>query len=130
MTKKTPRQYGLWSSPITPQGLAEDRRLEAARWDSDGRTLVWLEGRSGRGVLVAQGPGRGALKNFSSPSSPPSSLGSRQWTTRRGIVWTNFFIPASVVEVPHKSSHSSFLSGRNAGSPLSVTWGHRRNRSH
>jgi hypothetical protein len=48
MTKKTPRQYGLWPSPITPQGLAEDRRLEAACWDSDGRTLVWLEGRSGR----------------------------------------------------------------------------------
>lgn len=56
MTDKTPRQYGLWTSPITPQGLAEDRRLEATCWDSDGRTLVWLEGRSGRGVLVAQGP--------------------------------------------------------------------------
>lgn len=54
MTAKTPRQFGLWTSPITPQSLAEERRLEAARWDSDGQRLVWLEGRSGRGVLVAQ----------------------------------------------------------------------------
>lgn len=54
MSEKTTRQFGLWQSPITPGSLAEGRRLEAARWDSDGRTLVWLEGRSGRGVLVAQ----------------------------------------------------------------------------
>jgi dipeptidyl aminopeptidase/acylaminoacyl peptidase len=47
--------YGLWQSPISPRSLAEERRLEAARWDSDGRTLVWLEGRSGQGVLLAQG---------------------------------------------------------------------------
>ena len=56
MSGKTTRQYGLWDSPITPRMLAEDRRLETAAWDSDGRTLVWLEGRSGRGVLVAGGP--------------------------------------------------------------------------
>lgn len=54
MTEKTTRQYGMWSSPISPRSLAEDRRLERARWDSDGRTLVWLEGRSGHGVLLAQ----------------------------------------------------------------------------
>lgn len=48
------RAFGLWSSPITAQVLAEDRRLEAARWDSDGRTIVWLEGRSGRGVLLSR----------------------------------------------------------------------------
>ena len=55
MAEKESRPYGAWSSPITPKGLAEDRRLEAARWDTDGRTLVWLEGRSGQGVLMAQG---------------------------------------------------------------------------
>lgn len=54
MTEKIQRPYGWWSSPITPRSLAEDRRLEGACWDSDGRRLVWLEGRSGRGVLVVQ----------------------------------------------------------------------------
>lgn len=57
--KPTPSQetsvpFGLWPSPITPGSLAEGKRLDGVCWDSDGRTLVWLEGRSGRGVLVAQ----------------------------------------------------------------------------
>jgi dipeptidyl aminopeptidase/acylaminoacyl peptidase len=46
--------FGLWPSPITPGSLAEGKRLDGVCWDSDGRTLVWLEGRSGKGVLVAQ----------------------------------------------------------------------------
>ena len=52
--EKTARCYGLWDSPLSPRSLAAWTRLEAARWDSDGRTLVWLEDRSGQGVLVAQ----------------------------------------------------------------------------
>jgi dipeptidyl aminopeptidase/acylaminoacyl peptidase len=54
MNEKEQRQYGLWSSPITPGNLAEGRRLDGVAWDTDGQTLVWLEGRSGRGVLVAK----------------------------------------------------------------------------
>jgi dipeptidyl aminopeptidase/acylaminoacyl peptidase len=55
MSRKTIRPYGLWSSPISARSLAEGKRLGPAAWDSDGRTLVWLEGRSGRGVLFGQG---------------------------------------------------------------------------
>lgn len=51
---KTTKQYGLWPSPISPASLAEGKRLDGVEWDSDGRTVVWLEGRSGRGVLVAK----------------------------------------------------------------------------
>ena len=47
------RQHGTWSSPISASMLAGDKRLSSAQWDSDGETLVWLEGRSDRGVLVA-----------------------------------------------------------------------------
>jgi dipeptidyl aminopeptidase/acylaminoacyl peptidase len=45
--------YGLWKSPLTPQSVALGQRLGDAVWDSDGQTLVWLEGRGDRGVLVA-----------------------------------------------------------------------------
>jgi len=45
--------HGLWPSPITPKMLSQGLRLNDAAWDSDGQTLVWLEGRSDRGVLVA-----------------------------------------------------------------------------
>jgi len=54
VSKKTVRQFGLWDSPITPKSLAESLRLGAVQWDSNGRAVVWLEGRSGRGVLVAE----------------------------------------------------------------------------
>lgn len=57
---KTPRAYGLWDSPISPRSLSVDRRLSDVCWDSDGKTLVWLEGRSDRGVLVAQSLGDNA----------------------------------------------------------------------
>ena len=45
--------YGLWKSPLTPQRVATGQRLGDALWDSDGKTLVWLEGRGDKGVLVA-----------------------------------------------------------------------------
>lgn len=47
------KPFGLWPSPITPRSLAGSLRLNDVQWDSDGKTLVWLEGRSAQGVLVA-----------------------------------------------------------------------------
>ena len=49
----TSRPYGLWESPFSPKTLAQGLRLSEVAWDTDGETLVWLEGRSDRGVLVA-----------------------------------------------------------------------------
>ena len=46
--------YGLWKSPITPSLLGRKISLNDVQWDSDGKTLVWVEGRSGHGVLVAK----------------------------------------------------------------------------
>lgn len=46
--------HGLWPSPVTPDLLAGQRRLEDVQWDPEGGALVWLERRSGRGVLVAR----------------------------------------------------------------------------
>ena len=51
---KQARAYGLWESPITPRQLALGVRLSDVAWNTDGETLVWLEGRSGQGVLVAK----------------------------------------------------------------------------
>ncbi len=46
--------FGLWPSPITPAALAAALRLNEPAWDTDGRTLAWVEGRSDRGVVVAR----------------------------------------------------------------------------
>ncbi len=56
MTKKF-APFGLWPSPISPELLGMRLRLEDVQFDSDGQTLVWLEGRSGRRVLVVRKPG-------------------------------------------------------------------------
>jgi dipeptidyl aminopeptidase/acylaminoacyl peptidase len=49
--------FGLWPSPISPELLGMRVRLEDVQFDSDGQTLVWQEGRSGRRVLVVRKPG-------------------------------------------------------------------------
>lgn len=72
---KTALQYGLWSSPIRPQRLAEGIRLSDVAWDTDGDTLVWLEGRSDRGVLVCLPPGGDAPYDLTSELSVRARVG-------------------------------------------------------
>ena len=45
--------YGLWPSPISPQSQAQAKRITDLAWDTTDETLLWLEGRSGFGMLVA-----------------------------------------------------------------------------
>ena len=54
MSDRPTLPYGLWTSPLDPVKLSQAKRLRDVRWDSDGKTLVWLEGRGARGVLVSQ----------------------------------------------------------------------------
>ena len=51
---KTKRAYGMWKSQITPELIAAAIGLADPQWDTDGKTLVWRESRSGEGVLMAQ----------------------------------------------------------------------------
>lgn len=88
MANKTVRQFGLWDSPISPRQLSLSLRLEAVRWDSDGRTLVWLEGRSGQGVLVAQTDGD-APRDLTSELSVRAEVGygGGDFTVHGGYVY-------------------------------------------
>lgn len=54
MSKPQRRQYGTWASPITPAAMAGNLSLSDVMWDSQSDTLVWVEGRGKRGVLMAQ----------------------------------------------------------------------------
>lgn len=65
----TTRQYGTWPGAFTPQALASTLRLRDVQWDDDGATLVWLEERSGLGVLVAQ-RGDDAPRDLTPPDLP------------------------------------------------------------
>jgi dipeptidyl aminopeptidase/acylaminoacyl peptidase len=60
--KKIRQAYGLWKSRITPELIAAAIRVGEPMWDSDGKTLLWREERSGRGVVVAQPQGEAAVE--------------------------------------------------------------------
>ncbi|MDY6866882.1 MAG: S9 family peptidase [Chloroflexota bacterium] len=51
---KIQKAFGLWKSKITPDLIAAAVGLGDSLWDTDGKTLVWREERSGKGVLLAQ----------------------------------------------------------------------------
>jgi len=55
------KPFGLWDSPVSAKMLSQDIRLTEVGWSGDGKTLVWLEGRSGFGTLVARGNGEPAV---------------------------------------------------------------------
>ncbi|HPH94469.1 MAG TPA: prolyl oligopeptidase family serine peptidase [Anaerolineaceae bacterium] len=57
MSEKTQLPFGLWPSPVTPQMLAQRVRLDELAWDSDGETLVWMEGQGDRNALVMRAAG-------------------------------------------------------------------------
>lgn len=73
--KRSVRPYGLWESPITPLSLAQSQRLNDVVWDSDGKSLVWLEGRSDRGVLVTAGQNDPAPRDLTSDLSVRAFVG-------------------------------------------------------
>ena len=54
MTREPP--FGFWESPLQPADLAHTKGFRDVAWDRDGSTLVWLEARGDRGVLVCQHP--------------------------------------------------------------------------
>lgn len=85
--KKVPKAYGIWISPITPDLIASATRLSDPKWDSDGQTLIWLEGRSGQGVLVAQPQGE-APYDLSGGQNVHGGVGygGGEFTVRNGLV--------------------------------------------
>ena len=82
MSKKL-APYGLWKSPITPSLLGRKIRLDDVQWDSDGKTLLWVEGRSGHGVLVAK-TGDNAERDLTGdvPVKPTLGYGGGEFNSR------------------------------------------------
>lgn len=83
------RMYGRWDSPITPKSLAAMLRLSEPCWDTDGRTLGWIEGRSDRGVLVIQDADGGAPRDLTSDISVRAFLGygGGDFTLSHGVAY-------------------------------------------
>ena len=72
--KKSPIQFGLWPSPITPISLARGIGFSDIAWDHDG-TLIWREARSDRGVLVVQSSDGQAPRDLNSDFGVRAGVG-------------------------------------------------------
>jgi dipeptidyl aminopeptidase/acylaminoacyl peptidase len=82
------RQFGLWESPLSPRELAGMARFRDLAWDSDGRTLVWLEDRGQGGMLVCQ-QGREAPRtlNPTQPSRAQVGYGGGEFAVSRKCLY-------------------------------------------
>jgi len=86
--KKSPKQYGLWPSPITPISLARGIGLTDIAWDDDG-TLIWREARSDRGVLVVQPPDGQAPRDLNNQYDVRAGVGygGGDFSAGRGYIY-------------------------------------------
>ena len=67
--------YGLWESPVRASDLTAAIRFNDVAWDTDGRTVVWLEGRGANGVVVCQGEGDEAPRELTAGFSVRARVG-------------------------------------------------------
>ena len=52
MAEKSKTPYGLWSSPVSPKMVGQGLGFGDVQWNTDGKSVVWLESRAAQGVLV------------------------------------------------------------------------------
>ena len=65
----------MWTSPLGAVDLATELRLSDVQWDSDGKSLVWREERSDRGVLVCESPTGSAFRDLTTDLSVRARVG-------------------------------------------------------
>lgn len=84
---KNQKLYGTWPSPISAESVGQRIRLEDVLWDSSGDTLVWLEGRSDRTMLVTRS-GRDAPRDLLDNLIPRGGVGygGGEFTLRHGTL--------------------------------------------
>lgn len=102
--QKITRQYGLWDSPITPVSLARGISFSGLAWDQDG-TLVWLEGRADRGVLMVQSAGGQAPRELNSEFSTRARVGygGGDFTVGHGQVYFVEVASGRLYRQPHST---------------------------
>ena len=114
------RQFGLWDSPISPASLARGIGFSGLAWDSgpDGSgSLIWLENRSDRGVLVVQPPDGQAPRDLNSDFSIRAKVGygGGDFTAGGGFV---YFVDAASGRLYRQPASAGLAS------PLTPAFGH------
>jgi dipeptidyl aminopeptidase/acylaminoacyl peptidase len=86
---KQRKAFGLWDSPISPEMIGDNIRLNDVQWDTDNETLVWSERRENRTVLVAK-KGSDAMRDLTDSRFSPAGrilYGGGEFTVYKGLVY-------------------------------------------
>ena len=83
------RPFGLMPSPLSPSQMAAQKRLNDLAWDDTSGSLVWLESRSGHGMLlVDEGLGHAPRElNVDRSARAQVGYGGGDMTVSRGHVY-------------------------------------------
>lgn len=86
--KKISTQYGLWKSQLSPKTMAQGLTLRDLAYAEDG-TLIWLENRSDRGVLVVKSIDDQATRDLNAEYSVRARVGygGGDFTVGNGFVY-------------------------------------------
>ncbi len=89
MTGRQRRPYGLWDSPVGAHDVTDGIGLRAPTFDTDGRTLVWMERRGADVVLLCRARGEVAAHELASGHRVRSKLfyGGGEFTVSRGNLY-------------------------------------------
>jgi dipeptidyl aminopeptidase/acylaminoacyl peptidase len=68
------RPNGLWESPVSPALIGVQLRFNDLAWDSDDDTLLWVEGRSDKNILVSKARGE-AIRDLTYEGSVRGGVG-------------------------------------------------------
>ena len=71
---KSIKPFGTWQSPMTPALIGSQLRFNDLGWDRDGQTLLWVEGRSDKGILVSRPDGQ-ATRDLTYEASVRGGIG-------------------------------------------------------
>ena len=91
MTEDTQKQnmpFGIWPSPISANMVGQGHRFSDVLWNTDGETLVWMTGKSNKGVLSACS-GKEAARDLTVEENVRAwvGYGGGDFTTANGTVF-------------------------------------------
>ncbi len=83
------RPYGLWDSPVGVRDVTDGIGLRTPTFDSDGRTLVWLERRGATSVLLCRTQGEVAPRELAAGHRIKTSVfyGGGEFTVGQGCLY-------------------------------------------